>query len=129
MKKTTAVLGALASAAATALCAAPAGAAPVHSPQAEPLTVSCPGGDVVIVPAPGNGAFTPGFIAGTHRLLIPYRFTFTVSGGGQTFTDVEAKKAPIPRDAITCTFSETFVEDGITYTFTGTVTGPVRGKP
>jgi hypothetical protein len=110
--------------------AAPAVAAPVNSPKAEqPFTVSCPGGDVAIVPAPGNGDFTPGFIVGTHKLLIPYRFEFTLTAGGQTFTETESKKAPIPANAITCTATGTFTEDGTTFTFTVSVVGVVRGKP
>jgi hypothetical protein len=109
--------------------AAPAVAAPVNSPRSEQFTLSCPGGDVAIVPAPGNGIFTPGFIVGTHKLLIPYRFTLTATGGGQIFTKVNAKKAPVPANASTCTSTSTFTEDGVTYTSTFAVTGVVRGKP
>jgi hypothetical protein len=119
------------SASAGALVAAPAMAAPVNSPQAETIQASCPGGNVAIVPAPGNGDWTPGFIVGTHRVVIPYRFVFTVrdASGAVVESDTQAKSAPIPRGAITCTFAETFTEDGQTFTFTGTVTGVVRGKP
>jgi hypothetical protein len=119
------------SASAAALVAAPAMAAPVKSPQAETIQVSCPSGPVAVVPAPGNGNWTPGFIVGTHQLLIPYRFVFTVTDASGTVieSETDAKSAPIPASAITCTFGETFTEDGQTFTFTGTVTGVVRGKP
>lgn len=123
------ILAVSAAGTAAALFAAPAAvAAPINSPKTETFTVTCPGGDVAIVTPPGNGTFTPGFIVGTHQLLIPYRFTFTVTIGGQTFTETEAKKAPLPADNITCTFSETFTENGQTGTFTGTVMAVVGGR-
>src|SRR4028118_1017238 len=90
---------ALSAFAATAL-AAPATAAPVNSPErGEPFAVACPSGDVAVVPAPGNGNWTPGFIVGTHQVFVPYRFTFSQTGE-EPFT--VSKRAQLPRGAITC---------------------------
>lgn len=112
------------------LAAAPASAAPTSSPQVVPIEASCPGlGDVSIVPPPGNGDWTPGFIAGTSKVLVPYVFTFTFSDGETEETETIAKKGPLPAGSVTCSFDETFVEDGVTYSFVGTATGPLRGKP
>lgn len=114
------------------LLGAPAAtAAPVKSPQAqEPILVQCPGGELQIVPAPGRGTFTPGFIVGTHRLIIPYQFQFTVTVNGQVVeSETETKgNARIPSGAITCTFRDTFRSGPDIVTFTGTVVGVIRGK-
>ena len=106
-------------------------AAPVNAPKAEPLTVKCDNGlgTFTIVPAPGNGEWTPGFLVGTRKVLVPYRFTFTFSDGTTTETESTLKKAPLPANSVTCSFGDSFTEDGVTYTFTGTATGPLRGKP
>ena len=119
-----------ASAAAGVLAASSAIAAPVNVPDAEVITANCPGGQVDIVVAPGNGAFTPGFEVGTHRVFLPYRLVFTVrdAGGNVVANETEAKPAAVPAGAITCTFTETFTENGQTLTVTGTVTGVIRGK-
>ena len=124
---------ALACLATSAVALAPAAvAAPVKPAMGERIVLTCPSGQVAIVTAPGNGDFTAGFIVGTHQVLVPYHFTFTVTGAnGQVIESETATKgrAPIPSDAIVCTFRETFTEGGQTFTFTGTVTAVVRGKP
>lgn len=107
-----------------AASAAPANGNTIH--------VSCqaPIGSTDVTTPPGNGSFTPAFIAGTHELLIPYSITGTFTPAGGTpvpFSDV--KKAPVPANAIKCTFSETFSEGGSSATVTGTVVAVPRGKP
>lgn len=114
------------------LVAPTASAAPSSSPQTVPIESSCPAlgeGTFTIAPPPGNGDWTPGFIVGTDQVLVPYVFTFTFSDGTTTETETTAKKGPLPAGSVTCTFGETFVEDGVTYTFVGTATGPLRGRP
>ena len=109
-----------------------ASAAPVNSPRAELLTITCDHGlgTFTVVPAPGNGEWTPGHLVGQRKVLVPYRFTFTFSDGTITETESTSKKAPLPAKSVTCRFGESFTdEDGVTYTFEGTVTGPLRGKP
>jgi hypothetical protein len=106
-------------------------AAPVNAPGVVSIPATCPGGEVVIVPPPGGGQWTPGFLEGTHQLLIPYQFEFVVTDSSGTVVDsfAETKGAPIPEGAITCTFSDTVTEDGETFTVTGEVVAVVRGKP
>ena len=115
-----------------ALCAAavPAWAAPFNAPGTEPLTLTCPG-DVptMIVSPPGNGSYTPGFLVDTHQLLIPYSFSFTITSGDESESFAQAKKAPVPSDAFTCTINESGVEDGVPFSFTGSVVVTLRGKP
>jgi hypothetical protein len=121
-----AVLGALAAAA--ALVAPPAFAAPVHWPNFQQVSLTCPGRTAAVI-TPGNGDFTPGFVLGTGQLLIPYRFVYTITGGGETFTVTRAKKAPAPSDAVACTFGESITQGGTAYTVDAIVTAEIRGKP
>jgi hypothetical protein len=113
------------------LAATPALAAPVNAPGVIRIPGTCADGEVVIVPPPSNGSWTPGFIEGTHQLVIPYEFTFVVRDSSGTIVDTttETKPAPVPADAITCTFSQTVIEDGETFTVEGTVIAVVRGAP
>ena len=68
---------------------------------------------------------------GTHQVFIPYSFIFTVTDADGAVIDNEtlAKASEPPADAITCTYGEEFIEDGETFTFVGTVTGVIVGKP
>lgn len=110
-------------------------AAPVanHSPHSGGVfVVMCPFGDVSIVSPPNEADFTPGFDVDSHRLAIPYRFTFTATDASGTvvFDEALAKKAPLPPDAVTCTFGNQFTdESGQVLTFQATVVLVVRGKP
>jgi len=119
------------SAAIAALVATPGLAAPVNAPGVAPITATCPGGDVAIVPPPGHGQWTPGFLEGTHQLLIPYQFAFEVTDSSGAVVDsfTDTKGASIPEGAITCTFSNTVTQDGQTFTVNGQVVAVVRGKP
>jgi hypothetical protein len=120
--------GAAAAATAALVVAAPsAGAAPAGGPM---FTVTCPApvGAVTVTTPPGGGAFTPAFIAGTQQLFIPYEITGQVTVDGEVvdaFSDI--KNAPTPANAVTCTFTATFTEDGTTATVTGTVVAVLRG--
>jgi len=121
-----AVAGGAVVAAATMIVAAPsAGAAPASG---NVFTVTCPGEIPFTVVTPSNGAFTPAFIAGTQQLLIPYHVTGEVTVDGEvveSFDDVKA--APVPADAVTCTFDATFTFGDVTATVEGTVIGVLRG--
>ena len=116
---------------AVALTALPATAAPVNAPDVERLTVTCAGKAVDVVVAPGNGNWTPAFIEGTHQVFVPYSFIFTVtdSEGNVVETETLSKKAQPPGATTTCTFGEEFTEGEETFTFSGTVTGVITGKP
>jgi hypothetical protein len=123
-----ALAGAAAAATAAVVVAAPsAGAAPANG-LAFTLTCPAPVGTVTVTTPPGNGAFTPAFIAGTQQLFIPYQVTGEVTVGGEVvdaFNDV--KKAPTPANAVTCTFVANFTEDGTAVTINGTVVAVLRG--
>jgi hypothetical protein len=97
----------------------------------EVFTVDCPGvGEFTVVTPPGGGRFTPAFVVGTGQVLIPYRITAVATvPGEEPFEFDEAKKGPVPADAMTCGLEGTITEDGFTATITGTVVVVVRGAP
>jgi len=97
------------------------------------LTVTCPGlgtFDVVTPPTAENAAFTPAFVAATHQVLIPYQISGTITATGQEpFTFEDIKNAPVPADAVTCTFQGTFGEGDFMVMITGTAVVVLRGAP
>jgi len=105
-----------------------ASAAPTKSPNAETFDLACDNGETYTLVVNGNGDYTPGhIISGDGRNLIPVAFTFeaTDANGDVLFSESIAKKGQmqgLTGDLFTCTFSETFVEDGQTNTFVVTVT-------
>lgn len=113
--------------------AAPASAAPVdnRSPHAgDVLTLDCSDGQQLVIVAPPNDSdFTPGFVVGTHRVVVPYAFTFTTTFDGVTETGTMVKRAPVPAGALTCTFGDTFTDPdtGKTGSFRVIVVAVVRG--
>jgi hypothetical protein len=124
-----AILGGAAAAAATLMVGSPTAlAAPTTGVE---FAVNCPGlGDLTVVGTPGDAPFAPVFIPGTHQLFVPYQITGTVTGvPGGPFPIDDIKKAPVPADAITCTFEATFTEDDQTVTLTGTAVVVQRGAP
>jgi hypothetical protein len=126
-KKMFAIAGGVAVAAATAIAIpSAAGAAPTRG---EEFTVTCPGQDPFTIVTPGGGSFTPAFIAGTTQLLIPYQITgVALVPGEEPQTFEEVKKAPVPDDAVTCTFEGSFTTpEGGTVTVSGTVVAVLRG--
>jgi hypothetical protein len=106
--------------------AAPAGAAPKKGPTFE---VTCPGlGTFDVVTPPGNGAFTPAFIVGTTQVFIPHEVAGTVTVDGEVVEEFDdVKRAPLPSNAITCTFAAAFEEDGAEIEVSGTAVGVIRG--
>jgi hypothetical protein len=95
------------------------------------FTVNCPGLDeFVVVATPGDAPFAPVFIPGTHQLFIPYQLTGTVTVDGQVVEEIDdAKTAPLPADAIACTFEGTITEGDVTVTLAGTAVVVQRGAP
>jgi hypothetical protein len=93
--------------------------------------VICPGlGAFEVTTPPGNASFTPAFAVDTHQVSIPYRVTGTVTVDGQVVEEFDdVKPAPVPADAITCTFTATFTEGGQTATVSGTALVAQRGAP
>lgn len=116
---------------AAAFHAMPALAAPVKAPGAQEFTVTCDGRDVDVVVPPNDRPFKPGFTVGTHELFVPFSVSFTITDdeGTVVFTETAAKKKPVPDDAVTCSLTDTFVENGETLTFSLTAVGKFVGKP
>lgn len=95
----------------------------------EGLDFTCAGiGDTVLT-APGNGAFTPGFLEGTNQLFVPYAINVTVTGPDGTATIIAWKAAPTPDDAIDCQIDMTIHLGGVAYRQVGTATGVIVGQP
>ncbi len=112
---------------AVALVAAPAQAAPKGP---DTITLICGGdvGTIQITTNSGHGAFTPGFIVGTHQVFIPYRLHIVGRFDGQVvFRANESKHAPINATATSCRVRAAFHQNGHTFTLRGTVTGVIRG--
>ena len=118
-------------AAAVSLVASPAAVAAPIVPGGT-LTVTCPGLGTfdAVTPPTGQGAsFSPAFSAATHAVFIPYEVSGTIVTSEGTFTFDDVKKAPVPSDAMTCTFEGTFGECDFTATITGTAVVVLRGAP
>ena len=113
---------------ACAAVSATAGAAPGKSPRADVIPATCDGQEVEFIVV-GNGTFSPGHVAGSTSVYVPYSIdltiTFTPEGGGEPFVESEhATKPARATELVTCgiNFSATFPGEG-TVTFVGTVTG------
>jgi hypothetical protein len=122
-----ALAGGAAVAAVTLMVGVPSAAAAPASGNV--FTVTCPGGDPFTVVSPGGGAFTPAFISGITGVFIPYQITGEVTVDDEVVETInDVKKAPLPANAVTCTFTATFTpEEGVTATVSGTVVGVLRG--
>ena len=126
------LLGATTAAVAAALMVGSPAAVAAPTVPGGTLTLTCPGlvtFDVVTPPTSENADFTPAFVAATHQLFVPYQLSGTITAGGETFTFNDVKKAPLPADAITCTFNGTFGEGDFMVTITGTAVVVQRGAP
>lgn len=127
------LLGATTAAAAAAVMVGSPAAVAAPTIPGGTLTVTCPdlGTFEVVTPPSGESAsFTPAFVAATHQVFIPYQISGTITATGEeplTFNDV--KKAPVPADAMTCTFEGTFGEGDFMVTITGTAVVIQRGAP
>ena len=107
---------------------APAHADPINAPWAEPFDITCEDGatyTVVVVPgARGPVDWTPALVTTSNQVLIPFSFQFTLTNltTGEVVMEEEISREPADRVATTtCTFGETFTEDGVTFEFVGVV--------
>jgi hypothetical protein len=105
---------------------APAHADPINAPNVEPFQITCAGATfTVVVPgATGQGQWTPALVTTSNQVLIPLSFHITVTNvaTGEVVFEEEVSKAAASHVATTtCTFGETFTEDGQTFVFEGTV--------
>jgi hypothetical protein len=124
-----AILGGAAAAAATLMIgSSTALAAPTTGDE---FAVNCPGlGDFTVAATPADTGFSPVFGVGTHQVFIPYHVTGTVTVDGEVVEEFDdVKPAPVPADAMTCTFEATFTEGDFTATVAGTAVVVQRGAP
>jgi hypothetical protein len=126
------ILFAVATAAAAALLVSSPAAVAAPTVPGGTLTVTCPGMasfDIVTTPSSDSAAFPPAFTAATHQVFVPYHISGTIVTSEGTFTFDDAKKAPVPADAMTCTFEGTFGEGEFMVTISGTAVVVQRGAP
>jgi hypothetical protein len=92
-------------------------------PNIEPFPITCNGVTYTVV-TPGQGNWTPALVTTSNQVLIPLSFHITVTNvaTGEVVFEEEVSKAAASRAATTtCTFGETFTEDGQTFVFEGVV--------
>jgi hypothetical protein len=92
-------------------------------PNIEPFPITCNGVTYTVV-TPGQGNWTPALVTTSNQVLIPFSFHITVTNvaTGEVVFEEEVSKAAASRAATTtCTFGETFIEDGQTFVFEGVV--------
>jgi hypothetical protein len=102
---------------------APAHADPMNAPWAEPFDITCDGTTYTVVAA-GQGQWPPALVTTSNQVLIPFSFHFTVTNAatGEVVSEEAYSKKPADRVATTtCTFGDTFTEDGQTFVFEGVV--------
>ncbi len=110
--------------------AAPASADPRKG---EVIPLTCDNGQQYTIVVNGNGAFTPGHVVDSTSVFVPLSFgpftgTLTDANGKvvETFTEPGESKGQSgkrARNTVTCSFTFTGTENGLTFTGSGTVTG------
>ena len=101
---------------------APAYADPTNAPSVEPIVLTCDDTAYTVVVVPGLGMWTPALVTTSNQVLIPFSFQFTLTNltTGEVVMEEEISREPADRVATTtCTFGETFTEDGVTFEFVG----------
>jgi len=104
---------------------APAHADPINAPNVVgPFDITCDGATYTVVSVPAQGQWPPALVTTSNQVLIPFSFHFTLTNvaTGEVVSEEEFSKAAATRAATTtCTFGETFTEDGQTFEFVGVV--------
>jgi hypothetical protein len=122
---------------AAALTTATASAAPVDAPNATVVSLDCGTDGAFDVVVNGNGQWAPGHLVGGNGVVIPLSFgeeTITVRDPEGNVVDQFTEPAVTKgrarargRERVSCTYSATIEEDGLTITVTGSVTGFMAG--
>jgi len=103
---------------------APAYADPTNAPNVEPFDITCDGATYTVVVVPGRGMWTPALVTTSNQVLIPFSFDTTVTNltTGDIVFQETVSKAPAEHVATTtCSFQQTFTEDGETFQVVGVV--------
>jgi hypothetical protein len=118
---------------AAALTSGAALAVPANAPSATVVTLDCGSAGTFDVVVNGNGQWTPGHLLSGNGVVVPLSFseqTITVRDAEgnvvDEFTEPAATKGSARargRERISCAFSATFEDEGLTITATGSVTG------
>ena len=95
---------------------APAHADPTNTPNVQgPFPITCDGTTYTVVVVPAQGGWPPALVTTSNQVLIPVSFEETLTNlttGEIVFQETRSKK-PVERVATTtCTFQDTFTEDG-----------------
>ena len=117
-----------------------AGPAVADPLKGEIIPLDCDNGKTYTVVLNGNGAFTPGHDADSNSMLVPVEFgafTGTVTDAQGNVVDQiddpalpKGNSAKGKKDLVTCEFSFSGTEDGLTFNGSGSVTGfitPAKG--
>ena len=113
-----------------------AGAAGDDPKKGEFFTLRCDNGQTYDIVVNGNGEWTPGHDLNSNAILKPFGFgqftgTLTDPQGNvvERFTEPGgSKRAARNQRLVTCRFSDSFTEDGFTFTFSGTVLVKITGS-
>jgi hypothetical protein len=101
---------------------APAHADPINAPRAEPFDITCDGTTYTVVAVPAQGLWPPAFVTTSNQVLVPLSFEETVTNlatGEIVFQETRSKESAERVATTTCTFGDTFTEDGVTFQFVG----------
>jgi hypothetical protein len=123
---------------ALALAAGTAPAAPTGAPNATVVTLDCGSAGTFDVVVNGNGQWTPGHLLSGNGVVVPLSFseqTVTVRDAEGNVIDEMTQAATTKgrarangRERVTCSFTATFEDDGLTITAAGSVTGFLAGS-
>ena len=102
--------------------------APAHAdpPNIEPFPITCDGTTytAVVVVESERVMWPPALVTTSNQVFIPFSFEFTLTNltTGDIVFQESVSREPAERVATTtCTFGETFTEDGVTFEFEGVV--------
>jgi hypothetical protein len=123
---------------AAALAAGAAPAAPTNAPNATVVTLECGSAGTFDVVVNGNGQWTPGHLLSGNGVVVPLSFgeqSITVRDAEGNVVDEATQPAMSKghgarargREQVTCNFTATFEDEGLTITVTGSVTGFIAG--
>ena len=95
-------------------------------PNIEPFPITCDGTTytVVVVGRSERAMWTPALVTTSNQVLIPFSFQFTLTNlttGDIVFQETVSREPADRTATTTCTFGETFTEDGVTFEFEGVV--------
>jgi hypothetical protein len=103
---------------------APAHADPTNAPNAGSTSITCDGTTYTVVVVPAEAGWPPALVTASNQVLIPVSFEETLTNltTGEIVFQETFSKEPVERVATTtCTFEDTFTEDGETFQFLGVI--------